>query len=136
MHFYDFFNLSIIKNLDELSFYKPRVNKLKILTSKLDKIPDEIKYNLKNKKKIFLNKKNYFDNKNINLFVEKILNKKKYIKASQISLQNNQDISKLILIYLYSKSSCYKNIYQIKHLNQKVNKYNLIFLDFEISKIN
>ncbi|MDV3167939.1 MAG: DUF5716 family protein [Candidatus Phytoplasma stylosanthis] len=136
IHFYDFFNLSIIKNLDELSFYKPRVNKLKILTSKLDKIPVEIKYNLKNKKKNFLNKKNYFDNKNINLFVEKILNKKKYIKASQISLQNNQDISKLILIYLYSKSSCYKNIYQIKKLNQKVNKYNLIFLDFEISKIN
>ncbi|MEZ0180141.1 Wadjet anti-phage system protein JetA family protein ['Camptotheca acuminata' phytoplasma] len=130
-----FFNFWFIKNLDDFSFYKPRVNKQEISTSELEIIPEEIESHLIEKKQNFLNKKNLFDRKNINLFVQQILNQKQSIKASQLTIQDHKDISKLILIYLYSQKNSSKNIYQIQSLKQQVNNNYLRFSDFLIFKI-
>ncbi|WP_341266349.1 Wadjet anti-phage system protein JetA family protein [Candidatus Phytoplasma fraxini] len=131
-----FCNLWNIKNLDEFSFYKPRVQKQEIINSELDLIPEEIEINLKEKQRCFLKKKFVFNRKNINSFVREILNQKNYLKASEIILKTNQDIFRLILIYIYAQSqSKDNNIYQIKKLNKKVSCCNISFSDFLILKI-
>ncbi|WP_323847952.1 MAG: DUF5716 family protein [Phytoplasma sp.] len=131
-----FYNLWNIKNLDELSFYKPRVQKNEIINSELELIPEEIEFNLKEKKKTFLDNKFFLNRKNINSFVKEILNQKNFLKASELILKTNHDISRLILIYIYAQSySKDNNIYKIKKLNQKVNCYNISFYDFVIFKI-
>ncbi|MDC9032141.1 Wadjet anti-phage system protein JetA family protein [Columbia Basin potato purple top phytoplasma] len=129
-----FINLWNIKNLDDLSFYKPRVKRLEMMTSMLDVIPEDIELNLKDKKKSILEKKDFLTHKNINLFVKKYLNQKQTLKASEIILKTNHDIARLILIYIYARSNTYDNVYQIKKLNVKVNSYNFSFFDFLIFK--
>lgn len=130
-----FFNFWIIKNLDELSLYKPRMNKSEILISPFEDIPEEVQKNLKEKKRMFLEKKNILDRKSINIFVQNILDKKTPLKASELLLKDYQDVSRLILIYLYSKSSSYKNIYKVQKMNNKVSIFNINFSDFLIYKV-
>ncbi len=129
-----FFNLWNIKNLDEFSFYKPRAPKKEITLSTLQTIPEEIEFNLKEKKRLFLDKKNLFHIQNINVFVQELLEKKNSFKASEMILKTNQDILRLILIYIYAQSDSNKNIYRIQKLNIKANSYNLSFPDFLIFK--
>ncbi|MBP3059382.1 hypothetical protein FEF22_001110 [Texas Phoenix palm phytoplasma] len=129
----DFLNLCEIKNLDKFSLYKPRAQKSNLMVSSLDLFSIEIKNNLNKKKKIFLERDYFYDKKNINLFVKNILNSKNPVKASEMSLKNDKDISRLILIYLFSGSVFKnKNIYQIKTLNKRVTCNNVTFSNFLI----
>ncbi|MFR0367994.1 Wadjet anti-phage system protein JetA family protein [Candidatus Phytoplasma palmae] len=130
----DFFNLCEIKNLDKFSLYKPRAQKSNLIVSSIDLLSIEMKNNLNKKKKIFLERDYFYDKKNINIFVKKLLNSTKNpFKASEMSLSNDKDISRLILIYLFS-GSVFKNnnIYQIQALNQRVTCNNVTFSNFLI----
>jgi hypothetical protein len=130
----DFFHLYPMKNLDQESFYKPRRMKQEVVISCLEHISEESENILIQKKKDFLNKDFFYNKKNINLYVEELLNHKNPFKGSEMVLNNNRDISRLILIFIYSKSSVKKNIYHIQPLNKKVICNNISFSDFLIFK--
>ncbi|WP_153368970.1 Wadjet anti-phage system protein JetA family protein [Candidatus Phytoplasma sacchari] len=130
----NFFNINFIKNLDELSLYKPRFYKKEIIIQPLQKINSKIEENIMKKKKTFLDKDYFYNKKNINNFVEKILKQKNPFKASDIKLENNTNITRLILIFLYSYSNKEKSKYKIKQLNKRISSYNMNFSDFLIYK--
>lgn len=134
IEYQEFFNLYPMKNLDQQSFYKPRRVKQEIGISSLDYISEGSKNILTQKKKTFLNRDLFYNKKNINLYVEEMLKQKNPFKGSEIILNNNRDISRLILIFIYSKSSDKKNIYRIVPLRQKVTCNNISFSDFLIFK--
>ncbi|KAB8122021.1 MAG: hypothetical protein BGWL_c0720 [Candidatus Phytoplasma cynodontis] len=129
-----FFHFQYIRNLDKMSLYKPRFCKREINISPLIQINSKIEKNIKKKKDIFLNKDYFYNKQNINIFVEKILKTKNPLKASDINLENNKNITRLILIYLYSHSTKEKNNYKIKRLNKKVYCKKVKFYDFLIFK--
>lgn len=129
-----FFHFQYIRNLDKMSLYKPRFCKREINISPLIQINSKIEKNIKKKKDIFLNKDYFYNKQNINIFVEKILKTKNPLKASDINLENNKNITRLILIYLYSHSTKEKNNYTIKRLNKKVYCKKVKFYDFLIFK--
>jgi hypothetical protein len=132
-----FFNLCKMKNLDELSLYKPRIYRQEIKVDKLENINNEIANNIKQKKESFIKKDFFYNKKNINIFVENLLKTNNPFKASDIILNNNKNITRLILIYIYSFSNKEKknNIYKIKKLNKRITCNKINFNDFLIFKM-
>ncbi|WCA22615.1 Wadjet anti-phage system protein JetA family protein [Candidatus Phytoplasma oryzae] len=130
----NFFNLYCIKNLDESSLYKPRSYKKEISVYPIEIINEKIEKNIKTKKESFLKKDYFYNKKNINIFVEKMLKQKNPFKASEMILDNNKNITRLILIYLYSHSNKEKNKYKIQNLKKKIFCKKIIFYDFLIYK--
>lgn len=128
--YHNFFHFYPIKNLDELSFYKPRRSKQEMTIANLEIISEETYHSFEQKILTFQQDK-FYNKKNIYKFVKQLLNKKNFYKASDLVLKTNEDMICLMLTYLYAKSYP-NNIYRIQDLNTKVTKKPILFSDFGI----
>ncbi|MCG3566745.1 MAG: DUF5716 family protein [Candidatus Phytoplasma australasiaticum] len=128
---YDYlFNFSYIHNLDQFSFYKPRRHKQSLVINKLNLISEKTKNFLESKKKSLLNKDHFYTKKNILKFVQNLKFNKNCYLASNISLEKPQDLSRLMLIRLYSLKLI--NFYSIKSVNHRIIVNNITFSNFLI----
>ncbi|MDO8060255.1 Wadjet anti-phage system protein JetA family protein [Candidatus Phytoplasma citri] len=126
------FNLSYIRNLDQFSFYKPRRHKQNFVISKLTLISEKSKNLLKNKKNCLLKKDFFYTKNNILKFVKNLKFNQNYYLASDINLEKPQDLSRLMLILLYSSKLI--NFYSIKPLYHRIIVNDISFSNFLIIK--
>ncbi|MDV3166148.1 MAG: DUF5716 family protein ['Waltheria sp.' little leaf phytoplasma] len=126
------FNLSYIHNLDQFSFYKPRRHKQNLVINKLTLISEESKNLLKNKKNYLLKKDFFYTKNNILKFVKNLKFNQNYYLASDIILEKPQDLSRLMLILLYSSKLI--NFYSIKPLYRRIIVNDISFSNFLIIK--
>ncbi|MDV3171628.1 MAG: DUF5716 family protein, partial [Candidatus Phytoplasma australasiaticum] len=119
-----------IHNLDQFSFYKPRRHKQSLVINKLNLISEKTKNFLESKKKSLLNKDHFYTKKNILKFVQNLKFNKNCYLASNISLEKPQDLSRLMLIRLYSLKLI--NFYSIKSVNHRIIVNNITFSNFLI----
>ncbi|MDF2699190.1 MAG: hypothetical protein K0Q49_746 [Haloplasmataceae bacterium] len=129
-HFDDLslFKLSIQRNLDKNSLY---TNSIRVITKpqKL-KLKKSMSHEEKTKRLNKLLENGLYSKKSINKYMIGLLKNKKSIKASEIKIGSFSDYTRLILIYMYSKSN---NIdYKIIKLDSKQIINNFEFTDFEI----
>ncbi|MDO8064083.1 Wadjet anti-phage system protein JetA family protein [Candidatus Phytoplasma bonamiae] len=126
------FNFSYIHNLDQFSFYKPRRHKQNLVISKLNLISEKSKNLLISKKNYLLNKDSFYTKDNILKFVKNLKFNQNYYLASDINLEKPQDLSRLMLILLYSSKLI--NFYSIKFLYRRIIVNNISFSNFVIIK--
>jgi len=123
------FNLFRARNLDENSLQTVR-------RPRVDAVAEEIDYNqdisdeVKERKMASLLKANLFSKKEINNYVTYLLGDAPKILASHIELESNDDFVKLILIFLFSKST--GMVYDVRLLNYDTRIGHIKFTDFEI----
>jgi hypothetical protein len=74
--------------------------------------------------------KNRFSRKNINAYVEELLEKQDRVAASALTINNRRDMIRIIFISLYGRNvaGCYK----IEQKNYKVTRNEFTFTDFDI----
>lgn len=125
------FGLYKMGTVDSQSLYKPRTYKNLVTEIELETITI-IDQNYVDEIRLSLFKDNRFSIKTINEYVKKILSIENQIKASEISIDSNEDLVKLILIQLYShhEQMCYKTV----TIEELVNKSNIEYKDFWIVK--
>ncbi|MDO7983581.1 MAG: DUF5716 family protein [Pigeon pea little leaf phytoplasma] len=126
------FNLSYIHNLDQFSFYKPRRHKQNLVISKLNLISEKSKNLLISKKNYLLNKDSFYTKDNILKFVKNLKFNQNCYLASDINLEKPQDLSRLMLILLYSSKLI--NFYSIKSLYRRIIVNDISFSNFLIIK--
>ncbi|KND62684.1 Wadjet anti-phage system protein JetA family protein, partial [Candidatus Phytoplasma phoenicium] len=128
--YHRFFHFYPIKHLDDLSFYKPRRSKQEMSIIALEKVSEETYYSLEQKILTFQQEK-FYNKKNIYKFVQQLLQQHNFYKASDLDLKNNEDMIRLMLIYLYA-NTYQNNTYHIQDLKTKIQKKPMAFADFGI----
>ena len=85
-------------------------------------------------RKLALQEKNInrFSRKNINTYVQELLEDKKVILASNIPIENRRDLIKIIFISLYGKDK--KSIYKTIKTNEFITVNDFRFYDFQIER--
>jgi len=125
------FGLYTMKHIDQHALYKPRSYKN---IPEETEIPDTPHVNTEKVDQIYANlfKDNRFSRKTINEYVQKLLINKSEMKASTIHVDNSIDLTRLILVELYShhKMMCYQTVPLVDIV--KTNKYE--YKDFLIQK--
>ena len=76
--------------------------------------------------------KNRFSKKNINNFVNNILENKQVVKASEIEVMSKRDMIRIIFIYLYGKEN--NTEYIVNSCTEQIEKEGFRFRDFEIKR--
>lgn len=97
-------HLSQIKNLDTNSLYNRRRVRIDTKPDELFIDDDFISDDRKREKIALLLKHNVYGKKEIDKYVSRLLDGKKEILASDVSIDSQEEYVKLILIFLYSKS--------------------------------
>lgn len=124
------FNLCGTRNLDDESLRKPRIYREEIEAETLlfdDSIIDE---NIKREKIRLMMKNNAYGQGEINKYALGLLGDNDEIDAKDISLETEEDLIKLVLIYLYSRSPNAK--YTCETLDTDVRNNFVTFNDFLI----
>lgn len=98
------FNLISARNIDTESLYTQREYKIDTSPDELFIGDDFISDELMKEKLTALFKHNIFGKKEINKYVIKMLEVNDEISAENVSLETTEDLVKLVLIYLYSRS--------------------------------
>ena len=80
----------------------------------------------------FIFKNNIYSKKEINQFVNNILGDFNSIEAKNVNLEYQEDIIRLILVFLYSKSI--GMVYDIELTDQKVVNNDICFRNFIIER--
>lgn len=125
------FNLTYSKNLDENSMYTQRIYRKDPSPEPIDLFfqADE-KDRIKAMEKLMKN--NIYGKKAINEYVSKLLNDKNIFEAKDIIINSDEDFVKIILIFIYSRST--NMCYTIDQTSQRVLKNNISFNNFIIKR--
>lgn len=125
------FNLTFAKNLDENSMYTQRVYRKDPNPEPIDLFfePSELE---KQKALNNFTKNTIYNKKSINDFVNELLKNVDTYQAKDISIKDNEDFVKLILIFIYSRSS--NMCYIIEQTDERVNINNIYFNNFIIKR--
>lgn len=127
----DAFGLYKMGILDHESLYKPRVYKEPIITVKLQEKPNvDQKFVDRVNERLF--KENIFSIQKINRYVGTLLEKQTVIKSSDLIFETSDDITRLILIQLYSHHD--QMCYQTEALDSIVTTRDIEYKDFKIIK--
>ncbi|PKK93387.1 MAG: hypothetical protein CVV61_04900 [Tenericutes bacterium HGW-Tenericutes-6] len=127
------FNLTQARNLDTYSLYNQR-------RMRQDPVPEEILFDedwisdsYRQEKIKALLKNNIYGKKEIDEHVKHLIKDKKFIDASDVLLETQEDYVKLILIFLYSKSVGMH--YDVEVLNKEVKNNFVTFQNFRIKEV-
>ena len=101
----NFFNLVNCRNIDSDSLHTPRVYREIIDGDQLLYGNDIISDDLMKQKLNLLMKNNIYGKKEINKYAMKLLENKDQIYASEFLIEDREDLVKLVLIFLYSRST-------------------------------
>ena len=117
--------------VDSQSLYKPRTYRSLVSETSLESIT-EIDQDYVDKIRLNLFKDNRFSTKTINDYVKNILLMRNKVKASELDFQNNEDLTRLILIQLYAhhEHMCYETV----SVDDVVISNNIEYNDFWIMK--
>lgn len=130
--FSQIFNLSEIQNLDTDSLYTPRRISIETVPESIVFGDDIITDEYRQAKLQQVLKNNIYSKKEINSHVLHILNNNESVEAKNVSLTTQEDIIRLILIFLYSKSI--GMVYDIKLTNDNVVNNEIAFRNFIIQR--
>ena len=127
-HAFGLYKMGIV---DSQSLYKPRTYRSLVSETPLETIT-EIDQDYVDQVRLNLFKDNRFSTKTINEYVKNILSIRPKIKASELDFQNNEDLTRLILIQLYShhEHMCYQTV----SANEVVSSNHIEYNDFWIMK--
>jgi hypothetical protein len=127
-HAFGLYKMGIV---DSQSLYKPRTYRSFVSETPLE-IVNEIDQDYVDQVRLNLFKDNRFSTKTINEYVKNILTKRHQVKASELDFQNNEDLTRLILIQLYAhhEHMCYQTV----SANEVVRSNNIEYNDFWIMK--
>ena len=127
-HAFGLYKMGIV---DSQSLYKPRTYRSLVSETPLE-IINEIDQDYVDQVRLNLFKDNRFSTKTINEYVKNILTKRHQVKASELDFQNNEDLTRLILIQLYAhhEHMCYQTV----SANEVVRSNNIEYNDFWIMK--
>lgn len=103
--FTSLFNLVQIRNLDTQSLYNQRRLRVETVPEEILFDPESITDEYRQEKIKMLLKNNIYGKKEIDNFVKEILKEHHTIDACEIPLDTQEDYVRLILIFLYSKST-------------------------------
>jgi hypothetical protein len=125
------FGLFRMGTVDSQSLYKPRIYRNLVSEIELD-TGHIINQEYVEKIRLELFKDNRFSTKTINDFVKNLFLTNMKFRASQLDLETNEDLTRLILIQLYAhhESMCY----QTTNTEDPVNKGDIEYKDFWIMK--
>jgi hypothetical protein len=76
--------------------------------------------------------KNRFSKKNINAFVQELLDDKPVVRASEIEVTSRRDMIRVIFIFLYGKEE--KTEFMVNTCTETIEKEGFRFRDFEIKR--
>lgn len=125
------FNLTYSKNLDENSMYTQRVYRKDPNPEPIDlffQADEEDRQRAMEK----LMKNNIYGKKAINEYVAKLLKDTNIFEAKNINIKTDDDFVKIILIFIYSRSS--NMCYTIEQTTERVNINNINFNNFIIKR--
>lgn len=77
--------------------------------------------------------RNRFTRKNINAYVETLLENRDRVRASSLEIENKRDVIRLIYISIYGNNK--SNCYQVERSNQRIKVAEYEIPDFEIVKL-
>jgi hypothetical protein len=127
------FNLTQARNLDTQSLYNQRRMRIETVAEEILFDDDLISEEYRQEKIKALLKNNIFGKKEIDQHVKDLLDGKKYVDASTINLETQEDFVKLILIFLYSKSVGMH--YDVEVLSKECKNNFVTFQNFRIKGV-
>lgn len=127
------FNLTHARNLDTGSLYNQRRMRIEPVAEQLVWDPDMISEEYRQEKIKSLLKNNIFGKKEIDQHVRMLLNGNPSVKASELSLETQEDFIKLILVFLYSKSIGMH--YEVEVLKDMAKINEISFQNFKIKEV-
>jgi len=125
------FGLYKMGTVDSESIYKPRVYKEQSSVVELQ-IKPEVDQVYVNEVAQRLFRDNRFSIKTINDYVKALLKQKRKVKSSDLEINNNEDLTRMILIQLYAhhEQMCYRT----ESMESNVTKNRIEYMDFMIVK--
>ena len=126
------FNLSHARNLDTASLHTQRKQRVDIETEEVVFDPSLFTDDMKSSKMFQLFKNSDFNKSAINAFALMVLKDLGAVEAKDVTVETTEDYLKLILVFLYSKST--NMIYRVKLHDEFVNNNFLTFRNFTIMK--
>lgn len=127
------FNLIQIKNIDTQSLYNQRRIRMESIPEEILFDPDSITDEFRQEKIKMLLKNNIYGKKEIDTFVKDLLKDRTSMDACDIPLDTQEDYVRLILIFLYSKSTGMH--YDIEMTKKVCQKEQITFQNFKIKGV-
>lgn len=129
------FNLFHARNLDTESLYTPRVRRELVIPDPID-LTYDLDEDIRRQKIANLTKNNIYNKKEIDKYVLDLLKDNDQIESVKVPLENEQDYVKLILIFLYSRSTNMSYVIEQTNNEVKVNfaRFNNFYIIRKVSK--